>query len=304
METYRRIIKFCYYKVAKLEFDDNGNERLVGKFNLIEWLMNMEEASKVKHNVELSDCVVNLEQYHRISDTDIYAIRAFKLRDANIPSKIKDGETAMPIPLDEDEYIGEDVTFLYDRERSICMMQQNRMSIGVTRLAEWINKMCDVPNGKIAFIPISDQFNPRKIGNKTIKTIEFSFANHEMLGTEGSLGQIISGFNKYNGLTGKIVISVGRDKNAELTKGTSIELIEDLQANPGIVSGAKVKMKSSISDGDKPRIELVDLFENSIHDFIPIEIEIRKPLDFVCARAKMYEKYVERIQSLERLCQW
>lgn len=146
METYRRQIKFCYYKVAKIEINENEQSHVVGKFNLAEWLISMKSKALVQRNVKLSDCVVNLGEYRFDSETEIYAIRAYKLRDANIPSKLKEGENATPIPLDPDEYIGEDINFLYDRKRSICMLQQNRMSIGVSRLAEWINQIVSPDN--------------------------------------------------------------------------------------------------------------------------------------------------------------
>lgn len=54
----------------------------------------MDENSEIKHNMELSDCVGNLEQYYKFPGEDLHAIRAFKLRDANVPLKIKDGEDA------------------------------------------------------------------------------------------------------------------------------------------------------------------------------------------------------------------
>lgn len=305
METYRRHIKFCYYKVATMEIDKDGKDHICGKFNLIEWLMNMEEESKVKRNVELSDCSVNLEQYSRFPNENIYAIRAYKLRDANVPSKIKEGEVATPIPLDPDEYIGEDINFLYDRERSICMLQQNRMSIGVSRLVEWINELCPMEKKKVVFIPISDRFDANKMGSKSVRSIDFTFANLEPSDKDGSLGQIIGGLSRYNSTTAKITLTVGREKKAELNKGCVVDLIQDLQTNPGIVTSAKVKLKSdSLIDDDKSRIEIVDLFENSVHDYIVFDIEKRKPLDFAHAKSKMFEKYNERVNALERLCQW
>lgn len=305
METYRRQVKFCYYKVAELEIDEHGDSHISGKFNLVEWLMNMEEESKVKHNIELSDCSVNLEQYSRFPNENIYAIRAYKLRDANVPSKIKEGEAATPIPLDPDEYIGEDINFLYDRERSICMLQQNRMSIGVSRLVEWVNELCPMEKKKVAFIPISDRFDANRLGNKSVRSIDFTFANLEPNDKESSLGQIIGGLSKFNSTTAKITLSVGREKTAELDKACIVDLVQDLQTNPGVVNGAKLKLRNdNLAEDDKSRIEIVDLFENSVHDYILFDIEKKKPLDFVHAKAKMFEKYAERIATLERLCQW
>ncbi len=77
METYRRQIKFCYYKVAKIEINENEQSHVVGKFNLAEWLMSMKSKALVQRNVKLSDCVVNLGEYRFDSETEIYAIRAY-----------------------------------------------------------------------------------------------------------------------------------------------------------------------------------------------------------------------------------
>ncbi len=306
METYRRQIKFCYYKVAKIEINENEESHVVGKFNLVEWLMSMKSKALVQRNVKLSDCIVNLGEYKFDSETEIYAIRAYKLRDANIPSKLKEGEDATPIPLDPDEYIGEDINFLYDRKRSICMLQQNRMSIGVSRLAEWINQICPMENYKVAFIPISDKFDANRIGDRLVRTFEISFANFEPDNKKGSLAEMIKSVNKYNGTTAKITISVGREKKAELDKVGIVDLIKDVQDNPGMINSAKIKLKSdtSYSDDDKPRVEIVDLLENAIHDYIAFDIEKKKPLEFTYAKSRMLEKYNERLEKLDHLCVW
>lgn len=83
MGTYRRQIKFCYYKVAKIEINENEESHVVGKFNLVEWLMSMKSKALLQHNVELSDCIVNLGEYRFDSEMEIYAIRAYKFRDSS-----------------------------------------------------------------------------------------------------------------------------------------------------------------------------------------------------------------------------
>lgn len=304
MNTYKRLVKFCYYKVAKVKIDEN-EERILGKFNLIEWLMDMVDQSKMKHNVKLSDTSVNLEEYSKYSNEDIWAIRAYKLRDANVPSKIKDGEDAQPIPLGPDEYIGEDINFLYDRKNSICMFQQNRMSIGISKLCEWINNVCSLEEScKVVFFPIYDRFGKNRFDKKEIRSIDFSFANLEPDNEGGSLGQIIKAFHRYKMYSGHVTLSVGRQKGAELEHVATLDLIDELYSNPGIVNSAKVKLKSELNEDDKPRIEIVDLFENSVHDYLEFEIELKKPLDFSMAKVRILEKYKERQDQLTKLCKW
>lgn len=52
-------------------------------------------------------------------------------------------------------------------------------------------------------------------------------------------------------------------------------MINDVQDNPGMINSAKIKLKSdtSYSDDDKSRVEIVDLLENAIHDYIAFDIE-------------------------------
>lgn len=117
---------------------------------------------------------------------------------------------------------------------------------------------------------------------------------------------MIKSVNKYNGTTAKITISVGREKKAELDKVGIVDLINDVQDNLGMINSAKIKLKSdtSYSDDDKPRVEIVDLLENAIHDYIAFDIEKKKPLEFTYAKSRMLEKYNERLEKLDHLCVW
>ena len=305
MNTYKRNIKFCYYKIVEVENFGTKQERIKGKYNLVNWLMKINDKHEINRNVELADCMVNFEQVYFYEEDEIYVIRVYKLRDINIPSKVKDGEKAKELDLESDEYIGEDLTFLFDRKNGVCMLQQNRMSIGVKRLEEWINKTCSIENGRIAFFPIIDKFTAKGLGNKKIRCIEFSFVNSDVGADDSSLAQIIKGFNKYDATAGHITISVGRYPKAQLAKDCSTDLIDDLQSNPGIVNSARVKLKTEkIRDDDKAHIEIVDLFENSVHDFISFDIEAKKTLSFDKARREMYNKYMERRGSIVSKCKW
>ncbi len=293
-ESYKRQVKFCYYRVFIANEDKNGGT-IKEKFNLVDWLMRMEDQEMLKHIVQLSDCKVNLEQIERYKNDDIYIVRAYKLRDSNIPSKIKEGEDAQTIQLEDDEYIGEDVSFLFDRKRCICMFQHNRMSLSITKLEEWINESYYEDGFRVIFQPIIDGFNINKMGKKRIRQIEFSFLNEPFSDNNSSLGQIISSLGKYGYAAGKITLSVGRAKNKELNKTNSINLIKELTDNSGTVSGAKIKLKQDeVCEDDKARIDIIDLFENSLHDYISFDIKPRKPLDFLQVKQKMLKKYKER----------
>lgn len=127
-------MKFTYYKI-KLISNENGHEK-VCDYNLTDWLASVSADGHMYRNCELADTKVNFQELYHDMKEEIYVFRAYKLRDYNVPSKIREGESAEPIELDDNEYIGEDMTVLYDWKNSICMIQQNRMSVGISKLAE------------------------------------------------------------------------------------------------------------------------------------------------------------------------
>lgn len=51
-------------------------------------------------------------------------------------AKVKENEEPTIIELEDDEYIGEDLFIIYDENKGIVMIQQNRMSLGIPRLEE------------------------------------------------------------------------------------------------------------------------------------------------------------------------
>lgn len=297
--SYKRQIKFFYYKV-RLFTKVDGKETW-GDFDLTDWIADVKNNGKMHKNIELSDTKVNFEDLYHYPQEELYVFRVYKLRDSNVPSIVKDGGPVEPIDLEDDEYIGEDMTILYDWKNRICMSQQNRMSVGTTRLSEWINKDIGFDESKkVVFVPISGEFTIGRLKNHYVRSIEFSFANMKPADADGPLKSIISSFEKYEYLNGRITISVGRAKDAQLKAQATEDLIRDIQSNSGMVGSAKAKLKS-MSDDDKSRTEIVDLFDVSSHDYIEFEIEAKKPLAFDQARAKMYSTYMKRRNDIVRL---
>ncbi|RHV65344.1 hypothetical protein DXB18_09495 [Clostridium sp. OM02-18AC] len=298
---YKRPIKFTYYKVCLMSTESDKEK--AKDYDLTNWLASVSEEDQMYKNIELTDTKVNFQELYHDPKEELYVFRVYKLRDYNVPSKIREGQSAEPIDLEDDESLGEDMTVLYDWKNSICMIQQNRMSVGVSRLAEWINKEngYDVSK-KVVFYPISDHFTKNKLRNKYIRTIEFSFSNMESVNEDGPLSSIINSIGRYDGVSAKITISVGRARDAQLNPQNSYDLIEDIQKNSGCIGSARAKLKS-MSDDDKARIEMVDIFETTSHDYIDFDIIEKKPLDFLQARRKMCRTYLERRKDLLSLCQ-
>ena len=101
---------------------------------------------------------------------------------------------------------------------------------------------------------------------------------------------------KFNGLTGHLTISVGKRTTQQLDNDGTLELITELRENRDVVKSAKVKMK----DDDKSRTEIVDLFDDVLHDYISFDVEVKKNLDFDKERLGMIQRYKERVDEIRQ----
>lgn len=295
MDTYKRHICFHYYRVV-LEEEKQNVWEILNDFNIADWLAKIYEKNMLRKEVQLKDCMACVERVAIEDEEDIYSIRFHKLRDTNVPSKFKSGYEAETIPLDEDEYIAEEMNILYDRNNGICMVQQNRMSLGVARLSEWMSKECS-GNQRVAFLPLYNFEPTQRFKGKQIRSIDVTFANMEQQTDNLTFSDIIGGMRRLKGCKGHFSVSVGHNRYKELDNMATLDLIEQLRQNKEAFSGAKVKLR----DDDKGRIEIVDVFDESLHDFIEFDIVPKQGISFDEERYQMLRQYKRRIPDIQRL---
>ena len=212
-----KIITFQYFQVV-LQKEFKENDQIVWKtknvFNFAEWLCKQQTEGKIKKNITVkNDFQGNLESViNSKSNPNIWFARFFKLRDV-VPAKVKDGIGAESIELDEDEYIGEDVSILYDDSYGICMLQKNRFSLSYKKIAEWLTLSC-AEGYRVCLRPISDNDLFEKIRGRNIRNFDISLANLKGMenAKNSSLDQIIRCAKYFDGATANIKIGVGRSK--------------------------------------------------------------------------------------------
>ena len=291
-DTVQRTIKYYYHTVKKERKDGSGESE---DFNLADWLINQTEDPGCQTIICLKDCNIRLETIERddCNGDQFYFARVYKVRDTNIPAKLKEGQAAEPISLEDDEYIGEDLNLLYDYQLGVCMMQRNRMSIGISRLSEWAGK--SEPEHIVVFRPIGDICDVSRFRSKKIRSFEVSLGNvNNLNGT--SLSDMIGGILNLGGVSVRISISAGRKKDAQLVHNDMLNIIENVDFNRDSVVSAKVKIKD---DDDSPA-EVVDLIDDMMNDIITFDIERKSTLDFRVAKEKMLEKYIERRDEIAK----
>ncbi len=297
---YKRVIRFQYYQILCRKFDGKKWGKLK-TFNLVELLQKLEEDGLVRKSIEFNRMLARVECFTYDKASDTWGIRLMKLRDTNIPSKVKEKEEAKVIELEPDEYIGEDVTMLYEKGSSIAMIQSNRFSLNISKIEEFLMYLNENTNVEIILQPIREEFNDKRFKKSSLKTIDISFAN---LGSWGSaecnrqsLATIIDPIKRLGGYVGHVTIGLGHVKEDSLNKVEAYNMISEIRSNKKFIRSAKVKVR----DDDDTDVEIVDLFEDIRHEFIQFSLESRKGLEYTVAITAMIYKYRKAKEELYRL---
>lgn len=293
-----RNIKFRYYKLEQ-QHKEKNKWHSDGSFDFIAWLDKVENNNLLTTTVELNDTKARVEKIKYYDKNQLWVLRFMKLRDENIPTIAKENNEAEDIPLNDDEYIGEDVYVLYDECNKIAMVQSNRFSLGTERLAEYMNKILNNDNKmRVKMKPIMKEINISKLKGKKYKTIELGFANiiSDVPNSKSSLSSIMNTYRKFHGVSGHISISLGRTKGDTLNIVEIENLLNEVPEYDNIVS-AKIRVK----DDDSEHMEWVDLFDNLMQDVIPFHILKRSSIGFDYAANNMIDCYTKRQGELINL---
>jgi hypothetical protein len=234
-----------------------------------------------------------LERFTYDMNTRFWDMYFTRLRDFNLPSRAKEDQPAEPIDLDDDEYIGENVSAIYDEDYHILMVQRNRYSLGPAAIEEYINAFRDDPNEEINFRPIHLPDPKGKVRSAQFhRKLRIKFADINKASIEGrgkSLSKWLSMFKEYDSVNAELIISVGRHRNASLG-GNLRDFMEELQNNKDVVSKAEMSIKRS----ELTEIEVVDLFEEHVHDIGYFTVPPRTVLNHEAVVYQMAELYRKR----------
>ncbi len=296
--AYKRTVKFSYYTVCMMEDEQDVSPK---RFDFEAWIKKVVDDNMEKKEIEFDNVIARLEELEVDTESGIWKIRFLKLRDTNIPSIVKKKEEAKPIELDDDEYIGEDLLMLYDSKKSVAMIQCNRFAMSKGKLEKCLNKVWDDPKHKIVLLHIGKMTNVVELKKKNFRYLCVRLANiHAVEESHRPLGRIINSYNDIGGKSGTLVFSLGRGRQPKtgLNQEQIPIMLDDIYNNRDIVTDAVLKVKD---DDDTSCVDVVDLFDNSLCDYIDFKLEKRTALEFQYATNLMMRKYLERKNEIYEL---
>lgn len=291
--AYNKDIKFVYYRL----FSSDLSRHEI--FSFIDMIPLFERMPLIDRIHEISGDKYRLENIETSTQNGIrvYHLRFMKLDEVNLPNLSYDNCESEPLVLEDGQYIGTPLHVLYDIDNEIFMIQQNRSSMTVRKLNEYVNYWVHVMNllddrHIIEFRPIIS--NHGIINNGSYTKIELGFANIQEMEIEDNtnLHELINCYQRYGALTGAITLSIGHRTSNQLNSEEVNSLTREIVNNRGLFKNAKVYYKEHDYSG------FIDLIEEIMHDSIRFSIERRTSLALVTVQISMLERYCNRINEI------
>ncbi|CEI81289.1 hypothetical protein BN997_01107 [Oceanobacillus oncorhynchi] len=244
-----------------------------------------------EHNtsVEIGDEFAEIEpgSYHYHERDDYYYFQISKLRDNNIPAKKRVNEIKEDILLNQDEFIGEFVSLLFDNAYGAIAMQSNlygvsskQAEIVLTNLRQiymYENDITEEIPLVVQLSPIIDRGQINKVFNsdyyKKVRIKGSDVMLDANIGENNLLSEATSLVNRTAGINFDITVSLGRsEKTASLNEDVIRELIEVYQ---GLEDEVKPKVELTALENEEAQIETVNLLEPRMTDRFTINIAPR-----------------------------
>lgn len=287
METVRRHIKFDYYRVTSRKEEDGptGRDAL---FDLRRWIQKALRLSLEGRTFDYRQERARLEKAGFDMDLQQWYLHFVRLRDSLLPSIAKVTENVEPFELDEDEYLSEEVTALYDEDYHILMLQRNRYSLGPSGLEEYINLVWADDKETIYLRPIRTRDAVERVkAADSYRRIAIRFADLDRvddLETRSPIKRIVNVAKQFGAVNAEIIFTMGMNRQSSLDPRTVTDSIEDVISHQGLVAKAEVGIKN-----EDTKVEIIDLFEERAQSGTFFDVPRRSTL----AHESIFEAMVE-----------
>lgn len=289
-----RRVKFEYYQVTCRKTGDlpSVRDRL---FNLVKWMDKANKKSLEGRTYNYRTEQVRLDTTYYDEELGFYFLHFVRLRDTNIPSKATLVKQVEPFELEDDEYLGEEVSALYDEKNHVLMLQRNKYSLGPEGIGDYLNLLWNNAEEQIhlrivcspnAFEMAKKSGEYRKI-NLRFADLNIEKKQSRFAALKSPMKKIVSSFSEYEGVNAQVTITVGNKQGVSLSPQTVEDTITDIQDNRDLFSSAEIVRR----EDDESRVEVIDLFEHKAHDYASFRMEKRETLSHYAIAQAMWKKY-------------
>ena len=298
-----KTIRFDYFRVRCARLTD-GNVTELPIYLLHPLLDKMTRMDVVERTYDYRGELARLQvvNRHRIDQRSCWELQLLRLRQAQLPGiATNDGEYEI-MELEDDEYVGEEVSVLYDEILSILVIQRNRNSLSPSGIEEFLNLMAPGENIRLEPIIAKEEAMELKNGDY-IRSFNLSISDiREMQLADtnnSSLREIISSLRKnYNAISVSIKISLGQRgrKEDSLTLNEVATTINEYTGTNGVT-----KMILAKKEAEDARVEVYDLIDKRVRGYATCDYKRECPITHNRIFPLLEENFREKVIMLENI---
>lgn len=291
-----KTIKFDYFQLTTPK--DIGKEVIFPSIEISPYLEDLSKINRKKRTCKVSYDEVILQVLEKTPDK-LWKMQFIRVRKDLLPGIVKDNGDFDKMPLDDDEYVGEDISVLYDPTRCIIMIQRNRNSITPTAVIDYFNTIQREHQIVHSILPIKDLFSKMN-RNQIFKKVDINFVDikKDINANTKSVGSVIDIANHINAAQAHVTFSVGKRKEPlnrrvydELKK-----LMDYSNNNKGIK-----KLEVSVQEDPESKVEVYDLVEAKLFDTVNITYSRSEPITHERIFTYMLDKYIDRRPAIDTI---
>lgn len=295
--TYTRKIRVEYFRVVIARRDGSGRDK---NFNLEQIINKVNSMSMDARIVKYYQEEARLEKMKYEKSTGYWYLNFTRLRQTKLPLRARLNQEAKAINLDEDEYIGEDVTALYDRTNNILALQRNRDSLSATGIEYYLTKLYGQDDFGIYLRPMIDVNIDKKLEKaKSYRKITLKFDTNrrkkKTILPNTSLARFAEIFNQYDSNVATLTLSLGKGNvKGSLDSSAIVDTITEIRGSRDFIVGAELSVKYNAIDP----VDTIDLFTMKYFDIIRIKVEKRETIPYLDIGEEICNKYNVRKKEL------
>ncbi|EHD3774709.1 TPA: DUF6731 family protein [Enterococcus faecalis] len=278
-----------YYQLTQLI--PNEGEAL---FDLEAWLSQISDLDFSSRTRPFKEDSVRLEEKYFHPSYNMWFLRFMRQRTNDVPSFSGKNIPSEFMELDDDQFVSEDVTCLYDPDNHVLMIQKNSHSVSPVGIEEYLN--CTTPAEVTVYlrkVVATDSFKKVRKAKKCRKVIvrladvKTSKERNLFKGLKSSIGQMVQNMDEVPSPFIEFTYSVGRDRGLEIDEDEVDKIVDDIESNPLLFDKAKLQ----VVEEKEVKLSFVDLFLDSPKDEISFNIKRNNPVRFEAIMDAMAQKY-------------
>lgn len=284
----KKNIKLEYYRSNVI---NNGEMNVINLRETLDDLYYQIQSGRVIR-YEFNNEIAKISSLFYHEDLRCFHMVFERLRDFNLPVKSSFERESEIIDLEEDEFIGEEVSLLYDVDNCVFMIQRNRDSLSPTALEMFLNDIHSNfihQNSNLEINPILEQNTLQQVLNSSqVRKINIRVDDlGQEIEYDDDLSNITEELTRYEATSLEFTLSVGRERESEMESERAKGFIRTIMGRRNI-SKAQVYVRMD----EESNVEKYDLIEQKMYSIAPFDYRENRTIRPDAVFQKMHEIYI------------